>query len=105
MLGWVVVGGELTKFGQAAYVVACTALIYVMAALLGGGLAGACSVNWVPQGIGVGVGVFLLPILVMVIFMPASLPLFFLGILVTTPLTVLGAFMGHKAIRPSQFLS
>ncbi|MCA9148438.1 MAG: hypothetical protein KDA92_04025 [Planctomycetales bacterium] len=102
----VMIGGNAVETGaQAAYVLACTGLIYVLASLIGGGVAGACSVNWVPQGIGVGIGVFALPILLMFFLIPESLPLFFLGILLTTPLTVLGAYLGHKVVRPSQFFS
>lgn len=97
-------GAEVTTQAQALYLFACTAFIYVAASLAGGAVAGAWSVNWVPQGIGVGLGVLALPLLILILFMPESLPFYLIAVLVTTAFTVLGAFIGHKLIRPSQFV-
>jgi hypothetical protein len=94
---------EVTTQGQVVYLFAYTAFLYIAAALSGGAVAGAWSVNWVPQGIGVGIGVLALPLLLLILYRPDSLPIYLIGVLVTTAFTVLGAFVGHKLIRPSQF--
>jgi hypothetical protein len=96
---------EANTTGQAIYLFAFTAFIYVAAALAGGIVAGAWSVNWVPQGVGVGIGVLAIPLIFLVLFQPESVPLYLIGVLVTTVLTVLGALLGHKIIRPSQFVT
>ena len=58
-----------------------------------------------PQGIGVGLGVLAIPLVLLILFLPESLPLYLLGVLVTTAFTVLGAYIGHRLVRPSQFYS
>ena len=94
---------EVSTQGQAVYLFAYTAFLYIAASLSGGAVAGAWSVNWVPQGIGVGLGVLAIPLILLILFLPESLPLYLVGVLVTTGLTVVGAFIGHKLIRPSQY--
>jgi hypothetical protein len=82
-------------------------VFYVVGALAGGAVAGAWSVNWLPQGIGVGVGVFVLPMAIYCLFGPSGKePLIALMLMmcVTTGLSVLGAFIGHKMIRPSRYI-
>jgi hypothetical protein len=96
---------QVSTQGQLFYLYGYTAFLYVAAAVAGGAVAGAWSVNWVPQGIGVGLGVLAIPLLVLILFMPDSLPIYLLGVLVTTAFTVLGAYVGHKLVRPSQFYS
>ena len=91
--------------GQMVYLIASTGIVYVVASLAGGAVAGAWSVNWVPQGIGVGLGVLAIPLLLLLYFMPASLPIYLVGVMVTTTLTILGAYLGHRLMRPAQFLS
>ncbi len=90
---------------QAAYLFVYTALLYVSASLAGGAVAGAWSVNWIPQGLGVGLGVLVFPLIILLIFAPESIPVYLIGVVVTTALTVLGAFVGHKLIRPSHFVA
>ncbi|HLA84741.1 MAG TPA: hypothetical protein VJL29_08100 [Thermoguttaceae bacterium] len=83
------------------------AICYVVGALAGGAVAGAWSINWVPQGIGVGVGVFLTPIIWFIAFPPehAMSTILFLGVIgVTTVLAVVGAYLGHKVIRPFRYI-
>ena len=65
-------------------------VIYGTAAILAGVIAGAWSVNWVPQGIGVGLGLFAIPLFLLALFIPQSLILYLMIVLVTTPLTVFG---------------
>jgi hypothetical protein len=96
---------EVTTQSQMVYLFAYTAFLYIAASLTGGAVAGAWSVNWVPQGIGVGLGVLAIPLVLLILFLPKSLPLYLLGVLVTTAFTVLGAYIGHRLVRPSQFYS
>jgi hypothetical protein len=82
-------------------------IFYVVGALAGGAVAGAWSVNWVPQGIGVGIGVFVLPFIFYVLFGPANgddMLVFLLLIVITTALSILGAWIGHKIVRPSRYV-
>jgi hypothetical protein len=79
----------------------------VVGALAGGAVAGIWSVNWVPQGIGVGVGIFFAPLVMLFLFKPVagtSLPVTLVTMGITTVLSVLGAFIGHKLVRPSRFV-
>jgi hypothetical protein len=96
---------EVSTQGQAVYLFAYTAFLYAAASLAGGAVAGAWSVNWVPQGIGVGLGVLAIPLFLLILFLPESMPIYLLGVLLTTALTVLGAYIGHRLVRPSQFYS
>jgi hypothetical protein len=96
---------EVTSQGQVVYLFVYTAFLYVAASLTGGAVAGAWSVNWVPQGIGVGLGVLAIPLILLILFLPESMPLYLVGVLVTTGLTVLGAYIGHRLVRPSQYYS
>lgn len=80
---------------------------HLVGALAGGAVAGAWSVNWAPQGIGVGVGVFLSPIVMYCLFGPIGgigLAAFFTTICITTAVSVLGAWIGHKVVRPSRYV-
>ena len=96
---------QVDTAGQAVYLFSYTAFLYVAAALAGGAVAGAWSVNWVPQGIGVGLGVLAIPLLLLIFLLPASLPVYLIGVLITTGLTVLGAYLGHRLVQPAQFIS
>jgi hypothetical protein len=82
-------------------------VFHVVGALVGGAVAGAWSVHWLPQGIGVGIGVFLLPfILYCLLGSSGKEPLiaFLFVIFLTTGVSILGAFIGHKMIRPSRYI-
>ena len=98
-------GAQVDTAGQVAYLMGYTCFLYVAASLAGGAVAGAWSVNWVPQGIGVGFGVLAIPLLLLLLFLPESLPIYLIGVLITTGLTVLGAYIGHRVVRPCQFFS
>ncbi len=76
--------------------------LYVVAALTAGVVAGAWTVNWIPQGIGVGGGIFFLPILLLLLFWPESLGYFFIIVGITTAISVIGAWVGHKMIPASR---
>jgi hypothetical protein len=102
------IGSENVRIEHAIAAYLIFALVFhVVGALVGGAVAGAWSVNWVPQGIGVGVGIFLAPIVLFLIFGPeegqnaAGLAV---TVAVTTVFSVLGAFIGHKMIRPSRYI-
>ena len=80
---------------------------HVVGAIVGGAVAGAWSINWIPQGIGVGIGVFTIPIILFLVFAPAhtGLTILFLAVICfTTMFAVLGAYLGHKVIRPSRYV-
>ncbi len=82
-------------------------LFHVVGALAGGAVAGAWSVNWLPQGIAVGTGVFVMPLVFYCLFAPVTevgLAVFLAIVCITTAVSVLGAFVGHKLIRPSRFV-
>lgn len=79
-------------------------VMYVVAALVAGAIAGAWSVNWIPQGIGVGAGLFAIPFILLAIFVPKSLVLYVIVVLVTTPVTILGAYLGHVLMKPARFI-
>ena len=96
---------QIDTAGQALYLLGYTCFLYVAASLAGGAVAGAWSVNWIPQGVGVGLGVLVIPLVLLLIFLPESLPLYLIGVAITTGLTVLGAYIGHRVVRPAQFLS
>jgi hypothetical protein len=82
--------------------VTISVVVYGVAAMLAGGVAGAWSVNWIPQG--VGVGLFALPFLVLILFVPESIILYVIIVCVTTPLTVLGAYLGHVLVPPTRII-
>lgn len=83
-------------------------VFHIIGALAGGAVAGAWSVNWVPQGIGVGVGVFISPLIMHFLFAPVKgidLLTFMFVICITTTISVFGAFIGHKLIQPTRFIT
>lgn len=96
---------DVNTAAEAAYLMGYTCFLYVAASLAGGAVAGAWSVNWVPQGIGVGLGVLAIPMILLLILLPSSVPIYLIGVMVTTLLKVLGAYVGHRIVRPSQFIS
>ena len=82
-------------------------VFYVLGAIVGGAVAGAWSINWIPQGLGVGIGVFTVPIVILVAFPPEHpmiMGLFAAVLCVTTVLAVFGAYLGHKIIRPFRYV-
>lgn len=83
-----------------------TVLIHCVSAIAGGAVAGAWSVSWIPQGIGVGLGALLIPLTLTLVFTPTWAPIMAqIGlILITTLFAVLGAWIGHKIVRPSRFV-
>ena len=72
--------------------------LYIAAALIAGVVAGAWTVNWLPQGIGVGFGIFALPIVLLLLFWPESLIFFFFVVAMTTTISIIGAYVGHRLI-------
>jgi hypothetical protein len=102
------VGNDNLRLEQMVIAAVLIMLIFhVVGALVGGAVAGAWSINWVPQGIGVGVGVFLLPLFFYLLFEPVKgvgLLGFLVIICITSAISVMGAFIGHKLIRPSRFV-
>jgi hypothetical protein len=82
-------------------------VFHIVGALAGGAVAGAWSINWVPQGIGVGIGVFVAPLIMHVLLKPVigvDLQTILVIICFTTAISVFGAFVGHKLIKPSRFV-
>ena len=102
------VGNANMQLEQMAIALLVIMLVFhVVGALVGGAVAGAWSVNWVPQGIGVGAGVFLAPLILYCVLAPVNevgLVAFLVIICITTAISVLGAFIGHKLVRPSRFV-
>ncbi len=76
--------------------------IYCAAALAGGAAAGFWARDWVMQGICVAIGVSTLPILVALVFAPTSWSLVFTGAALTFPFAILGAYVGHKIVKPTR---
>ena len=85
--------------------------IFVLSALVAGAIAGAWCVNWVLQGIAVGLGYSALVLIRLLLLLPfdmvanLEIPLGFLVpmlavTLVSTALSVAGAFIGHLLIQP-----
>lgn len=85
--------------------------IFVLSALAAGAIAGAWSVNWILQGFAVGLGYSVMVLLRLLFLLPFSMvanleiPLGFLipvlaVALVSTALSVAGAFLGHLLIQP-----
>jgi hypothetical protein len=101
-------GNENTKLEQMLIAYLLFMLVFhVLGALAGGAVAGAWSVNWVPQGIGVGVGIFFAPIVMFLVFGPEadeSFTSILVVVCITTAFSVLGAFIGHKMVRPSRYI-
>jgi hypothetical protein len=82
-------------------------VFHIIGALAGGAVAGIWSINWVPQGIGVGIGVFCLPLIMRFLFEPVSavdILAFLIIICITTAVSVFGAFVGHKLVRPTRYV-
>jgi hypothetical protein len=77
---------------------------YIAAALVAGAIAGAWTVNWLVQGIGVGTGLFVLPLLWLLFVAPESLTVYLFIVVVTTCFTVVGAYLGHLLVKPSRFI-
>jgi len=79
-----------------------TLALYCLGALAGGAAAGAWARNWVPQGLGVAAGVLFIPIVLMLVFAPEHWFLFFIALLVTSGLTIVGAYVGHLVVKPTR---
>jgi hypothetical protein len=95
---------EIENGAQIWFVLGYMAFIYIVASLVAGATAGAWSVNWIPQGIGVATGVLLIPLILLTLIQPESPTWYLVGVFATTLLTLFGAFIGHKLIRPTRFL-
>lgn len=83
---------------------AITIVLYIAAALVAGAIAGAWTVNWIPQGIGVGAGLFVIPLVLLLIISPDSLVFYLVVVAVTTAFTVAGAYIGHALVKPSRMI-
>ena len=87
----------------AMVVLALTMLVnYSVSALIGGFMAGAWSRNWVPQGLGVAAGILIIPLVLMLIFAPEHVLLMLVLLVITSGLTVVGAFLGHLVVKPTR---
>jgi hypothetical protein len=78
--------------------------VYAVAALVAGAIAGAWTVNWVPQGIGVGAGLFVIPLVLLLFTSPESLVFYLIVVFLTTVFTVVGAYLGHVLVKPSRVI-
>ncbi len=89
--------------------------VYVLASLVGGGIAGAWCVNWMTQGVVVGVGVAAMAVLRTILGLIGSPAVQETGLLllvvallaiatITIALTIAGALLGHLMIRPTRLL-
>jgi hypothetical protein len=98
------VGQALDQLSREALIVVGFGLIVLdcLAAVLGGMVAGFWARNWVPQGLGVAAGVFAIPLLLVLIFVPQFWILFLLGLVFTSVFTVLGAYLGHRLVKPTR---
>lgn len=79
-------------------------VLYIAAALVAGAIAGAWTVNWIPQGMGVGAGLFTIPLLLLFVVWPESLVFYLIVVFVTTAFTIAGAYIGHILVRPSRMI-
>src|SRR5262249_34822229 len=77
-------------------------VLYCLSAIGGGFIAGVWARNWVPQGLGVAAGVSFIPLVMLLVFRPESLPIYLITVVVTGALTVLGAFLGHVTVKPTR---
>lgn len=100
IIGMVVTGEDPVAVLRASILL--TVAYCVIAALVGGIIAGAATINWIPQGLGVAGGLLVIPLLLLFVFAPTSLPAYLITIVLTTGITVLGAFLGHKLMPPSR---
>lgn len=97
-----VVSGEKDVRGIFIATALLTIAFCTVAAIVAGVIAGAATINWMPQGLGVAGGLLVIPLLLLLVLSPASLPVYMITILITTGVTVLGAFLGHKLLPPSR---
>jgi len=77
-------------------------VLYCLAALAGGAVAGFWARNWLPQGLGVACGVLTIPLLFLLVFSPDNWPAFCIRLGMTSMMTVVGAFVGHLIVRPTR---
>lgn len=76
-----------------------------IAALVGGGAAGFWARNWIVQGLGVAVGVLVIPLVGMLIVAPESWKLFAVNLAATSVLALVGAFLGHLLVKPTRVVN
>jgi hypothetical protein len=82
---------------------ALLSIAYCVAAAFGAGIiAGAATINWIPQGLGVAGGLLVIPLLLLLVFAPESLAVYMIIVVLTTGITMVGAFLGHKLLPPSR---
>ena len=87
----------------AAVVLGLAALaLYSLAAIGGGFIAGVWARNWIPQGLGVAAGVSIIPLVMLLVFRPESLPIYLITVVITSAFTVMGAFIGHMVVKPTR---
>ncbi len=87
---------EMLVLGVAILVLNC------VAAMGGGAAAGMWAKNWILQGLGVAVGVLVIPIVGLLIFAPESWPILLITLAATSVLTMVGAFLGHMIVKPTR---
>jgi hypothetical protein len=77
-------------------------LLYCLAALGGGAVAGFWARNWLPQGLGVAAGVLFIPLVIMLVFVPENWPRFVITLVLTSVMTIIGAYLGHILVKPTR---
>jgi hypothetical protein len=87
---------------SASIILAIRLVIACIAALFGGAVSGFWAKNWIVQGLGVVVGVSIVPLLIGAVFFPASWHMILIGAGVALPFAIAGAFGGHLVVRPTR---
>jgi hypothetical protein len=77
--------------------------VQILAAVLGGIIASAWVVNWLPQGLGVAAAVFALPIILLFFMQHESRSVLIMMTSVSVMCTIAGAYLGHHIIRPMRY--
>lgn len=75
-------------------------VFFVLAALISGGIAGASTIKWIPQGIAVGTVLMVIWLVVLEVFKAESHWLY----LVSTIFTIPGAYLGHLLLGPARVM-
>ena len=75
-------------------------VFFVLAALISGGIAGASTIKWIPQGIAVGTALMVIWLVVLEVFKAESHWLY----LVSTIFIIPGAYLGHLLLEPARVM-
>lgn len=77
--------------------------VQILAALMGGIIASAWVVNWLPQGLGVAAAVFALPIVLLCLSQHESATALLTMAILSVMCTIAGSYLGHHLIRPMRY--